>query len=121
MSFFNNLQTRWHRANRRGDLTAAALALTPAILLFALFKQHIERFVQESRVAFDENPVGSRIVFEESVGIELLVEPVEPGTTDDFPRRVQASYSHRQVLSLTVFIRHLDEQARRPQQDDLDI
>ncbi len=31
------LKARWQHANRRGDLSAAAIALTPAVLLFAIF------------------------------------------------------------------------------------
>jgi multiple sugar transport system permease protein len=34
---FSNVRLRWQRANRRGDLSAAALALAPALILFAIF------------------------------------------------------------------------------------
>ena len=37
MSVLAPLNARWRHANRQGDLTAAALALAPAVLLFALF------------------------------------------------------------------------------------
>ena len=35
MSIVTPLRASWHRANRQGDLSAAALALAPAVLLFA--------------------------------------------------------------------------------------
>jgi multiple sugar transport system permease protein len=37
MTAIARVRTGWSRANRRGDLSAAALALAPAIILFALF------------------------------------------------------------------------------------
>lgn len=37
MSIVTPLRASWHRANRQGDLSAAALALAPAVLLFAVF------------------------------------------------------------------------------------
>src|SRR5690606_34651455 len=37
MSVLAPLNARWRHANRQGDLTAAALALAPAVLLFAIF------------------------------------------------------------------------------------
>lgn len=37
MSVLAPLSARWRHANRQGDLTAAALALAPAVLLFAVF------------------------------------------------------------------------------------
>jgi len=37
MSIVAPLRLRWRRANRQGDLSAAALALAPAVLLFAVF------------------------------------------------------------------------------------
>jgi multiple sugar transport system permease protein len=37
MSFLDALRARWKRANRRGDLSTAALVLAPTIILFAIF------------------------------------------------------------------------------------
>ncbi|MEP0763114.1 MAG: sugar ABC transporter permease [Chloroflexota bacterium] len=37
MSIVAPLRARWRQANRQGDLSAAALALAPAVLLFAVF------------------------------------------------------------------------------------
>lgn len=37
MSVLTPLNARWRHANRQGDLSAAALALAPAVLLFAVF------------------------------------------------------------------------------------
>ena len=37
MSALAPLSARWRHANRQGDLSAAALALAPAVLLFAIF------------------------------------------------------------------------------------
>lgn len=37
MTAIARVRTGWSHANRRGDLSAAAIALTPAVLLFALF------------------------------------------------------------------------------------